>query len=260
MSGIGAQLTAARESRGLTIAEAAARLHIRPMYVAALEREEWLLVGEPVYARGFLKNYARLLNVDADAALHEIDSAYAALSADTPAAFERYDGGAFAASGRRQGRWFSWLLATMTAIAAVLVALVAWSMFGTVSANRKATPAAVSPAQSAATPPGSGPQLNGVSQHAPAALPPGVNLRLQLTQDAWLSVSVDGKRELYETLPAGTVKEFHGVRAITLRTGNAGGVTATVDGQELGKLGSVGQVEDRVFAVKPAPAATGTHE
>ncbi|HXN09519.1 MAG TPA: DUF4115 domain-containing protein, partial [Candidatus Acidoferrales bacterium] len=81
----------------------------------------------------------------------------------------------------------------------------------------------------------------------------GVNLRLQLTQASWLSVTVDGRRVVYETLPAGTVREFHGVREITLRAGNAGGVVAKIDGKDLGKLGQAGQVEDRVFAVKPLP-------
>jgi hypothetical protein len=89
----------------------------------------------------------------------------------------------------------------------------------------------------------------------------GVDLRLELTQSCWLSVSVDGKRVVYETLPAGTVKVFHGVREISLRAGNAGGVVATIDGQALGTLGGQGQVKDRVFAVKTPPIGQpGLHE
>ena len=88
-----------------------------------------------------------------------------------------------------------------------------------------------------------------------------MNLQLQLTQDSWLSVTVDGKRVVYETLPAGTVRDFHGVREITLRAGNAGGVNATIDGRPLGTLGQHGQVEERVFAAGKSPtSSTGPRE
>ncbi len=89
----------------------------------------------------------------------------------------------------------------------------------------------------------------------------GVNLRLQLTQPSWLSVTVDGKRVVYETLPAGTVRDFHGAREITLRAGNAGGVVANIDGKDLGALGQAGQVEDRRFAAtKQADQLKALHE
>ena len=89
----------------------------------------------------------------------------------------------------------------------------------------------------------------------------GVDLRLQLTQSCWLSITVDGKRVVYQTLPAGTVREFHGVHEIALRAGNAGGVIATIDGQPLGTLGDPGQVRDKVFAVRtPVAGQDASHE
>jgi hypothetical protein len=101
----------------------------------------------------------------------------------------------------------------------------------------------------------------GIDREDRSAQKQGVDLRLQLTQACWLSVMVDGKRVIYETLPAGTVKEFHGVREISLRAGNAGGVIATIDGQPIGTLGTPGQVQDRIFAVKTPPfGQTGPHE
>jgi hypothetical protein len=50
------------------------------------------------------------------------------------------------------------------------------------------------------------------------------------------------------TFPAGTVKEFHGKRAV-LRIGNAGGVEVSVDGKTIGKLGAAGDVIERSFAL-----------
>jgi len=81
MPGIGQQLTAAREARGMTADDVAKRLRIRAMFVNALEREDWPAVGEPVYARGFLKNYAKLVGLDAEAVAAALDSAYLELAA-----------------------------------------------------------------------------------------------------------------------------------------------------------------------------------
>src|ERR1700681_5061805 len=51
----------------------------------------------------------------------------------------------------------------------------------------------------------------------------GVDLRLETTQACWLSVTVDGKRVVYDTLPKGAVREFHAAREINLRAGTPGG-------------------------------------
>src|SRR5579863_1335021 len=66
MSGIGQRLIDAREARGLTAADVAKKLCIRTMFVDALEHEDWQAIGDPIYARGFLKNYARLVGLDVD--------------------------------------------------------------------------------------------------------------------------------------------------------------------------------------------------
>lgn len=48
--------------------------------------------------------------------------------------------------------------------------------------------------------------------------------------------------------PAGTDRFFNGHVAV-LRIGNAGGVTVTVDGKSLGKLGGSGVVVERTFTL-----------
>jgi cytoskeleton protein RodZ len=66
-TGVGAQLRAARERRGLTLDEVAAATHIRARYLEALEREDWAALPPKIYAVGFLKLYARQLGLDGDA-------------------------------------------------------------------------------------------------------------------------------------------------------------------------------------------------
>jgi cytoskeletal protein RodZ len=260
MGYVGEQLSTARRKLGLTTSQVAEHLRMRKMFVEALEREEWATIGEFVYVRGFLKNYAKLLGLDAPALVEQFSAEYAPEVAAPRASFESLAGSGLSTvrtDGQPASRvWFPWVLGSLTAIAAVLVIMVGISLFGALfSANAhqndttQTTPQTNS-AQLLQAPSGSAAQetSSDVAGHDS-----GVNLRLQLTQASWLSVTVDGRRVVYETLPAGTVRDFHGIREITLRAGNAGGVVAKIDGKDLGKLGQAGQVEDRIFAVKPPP-------
>lgn len=63
----GAALREARLRRGLTVAEVAADIRINSAYLEAMEVERWELLPAPVYARGFLRSYARYLRFDEEA-------------------------------------------------------------------------------------------------------------------------------------------------------------------------------------------------
>jgi cytoskeleton protein RodZ len=259
---IGQHLERARIALGLSTAHVAERLRIRAMFVDALEREEWATIGDFVYVRGFLKNYAKLVGLDPAPLVAQLTAEYAPEVAAPRPALESLAGSGMSTvriTDEATRRWFPWVLGSLTAIAAVLVLMVGFSLWQNVSASRQ--PALDIAAQGTLPVPAQ-PSAAQLAQPAPALTDTGddgqnqnegVNLRLQLTQPSWLSVAVDGKRVVYETLPAGTVREFHGVREITLRAGNAGGVVAKIDGKDLGALGEAGQVQDRVFAVKPSP-------
>src|SRR4051812_48166334 len=64
-AGVGARLRAAREAAGMTIDNAAQQLKLHPRQVQALEDEQFGLLPGRTFARGFVRNYARLLNLDA---------------------------------------------------------------------------------------------------------------------------------------------------------------------------------------------------
>ncbi|HEX9098502.1 MAG TPA: helix-turn-helix domain-containing protein [Candidatus Dormibacteraeota bacterium] len=70
----GAFLAAKRGERGLTLEQAASATHIRPEFLSALEADEPELLPAPVYARGYLRTYARYLGLDEEslvARLHQ---------------------------------------------------------------------------------------------------------------------------------------------------------------------------------------------
>jgi cytoskeleton protein RodZ len=65
--GIGQRLRKAREEAGMSLAEASAKLKMQTHIVEALEREDWAKLGAPVFVRGQLRSYAKLLGLPADA-------------------------------------------------------------------------------------------------------------------------------------------------------------------------------------------------
>lgn len=62
--GVGETLRAAREARGWSTADAGTRLRLMARQIDAMESENFASLGQPVFARGFVRNYAKLLDLD----------------------------------------------------------------------------------------------------------------------------------------------------------------------------------------------------
>jgi cytoskeleton protein RodZ len=69
---IGAFLAAKRGERGLTLQQAASATQIRLEHLSALEADEPELIPAPVYARGYLRSYARYLGLDAESLVSKL--------------------------------------------------------------------------------------------------------------------------------------------------------------------------------------------
>ena len=63
-AGAGAALRQAREAAGMSIEQAASQLRMTVRAVSNLEAEDWSSLGAPVFVRGQLRSYARLLGID----------------------------------------------------------------------------------------------------------------------------------------------------------------------------------------------------
>ncbi len=63
MSELGDRLRAARESQGISLAQAAAETRILQRYLVALEEGDYKYLPGDVYARGFIRNYALYLKI-----------------------------------------------------------------------------------------------------------------------------------------------------------------------------------------------------
>ena len=64
MDELGLILQEARENKGLTIEEVQEETRINTTYISALENGEYDVLPSPVHVRGFLRNYARFLDLD----------------------------------------------------------------------------------------------------------------------------------------------------------------------------------------------------
>ncbi len=76
--GIGERLRQARIRTGLTPSEVGSQLKMPTYAIEALEREDWARIGAPVFIRGQLRSYARLLGLPADAIVESLSMPAAA--------------------------------------------------------------------------------------------------------------------------------------------------------------------------------------
>ncbi len=72
---LGDALRAMRETRGLSLSEVSARIKYSAVQLGHLEACDWSRLPEGVPLRGLVRNYARFLETDVDAALKLLDDA-----------------------------------------------------------------------------------------------------------------------------------------------------------------------------------------
>jgi cytoskeletal protein RodZ len=242
MPALGQRFRAAREARGLSLAEVAEQVRIRAVYLAAIEEESWNSIGAPVYVRGFLRTYARFLGLDAE----EVVAAFN-LGDEGGGAIVASQGWVVDAEGRRRRRGLalSPLIWLASLVAVVLIAFVVYNELTLQKPAPGGTPPSIalatlspSPAESAS--PGVTPSPTG----SPLGTPTMHALTLRLSGVCWLRVVVDGGASIEGTFPAGTTKTLYGKSAI-VRVGNAAAVDLVVDGRDLGKMGGPGSVVER---------------
>ena len=76
-------------------------------------------------------------------------------------------------------------------------------------------------------------------------------LELVTSQRAWMRIMVDGEVAEEGTFEANASRVYEAADSITVRTGNGGGVTLILNGEDLGVMGNIGQVVERTWVVNP---------
>jgi len=115
---LGATLRSAREASGLSLHKAAQGMHVSDDIIEALEHDDFASLGAPIFVRGHLRNYARLLGLPEDevlAAEHTADKLA------PPQLIPLQPGG-----GHVFGRRFAMPVFSIIVIALLLVLSVVW--------------------------------------------------------------------------------------------------------------------------------------
>ena len=239
MPALGEPFRAAREARGLTLSDVSEQLRIRAVYLAAIEEENWSAIGAAVYARGFLRTYARFLGLDPEESVAAFNLSSGTAAPASAAAAPTDPGTPRPIPSPRAG-----LSPVIWIASAIAIALVAYVVYNAVTLRQTAVSTSPTATASIAS-------SSPLPSNSPTALP-GVagakTLQLHFLAASWLRVSVDGGASIEGTFPAGTVKTFTGNVAV-VRVGNAAGVEAFVNGKPVGALGKAGDVVDRTFTL-----------
>lgn len=245
--GIGRTLREAREEQGRTLAEAARDTRVRADYLEALEEENFGTFGGDVYAKGFLSTYARYLKIDPGPLLERYRRYAQHDDYDTAALAS----GPVAALAGTPPAWVAW------AIVAVLVvggAVAIVNVFGG-RAPDPATEQTAPPQPAASRTETEEPTAEPTETASPSPTYEGVNLILAFEERSWISVSVDGETVRETTVEAGEALTFEGREEIQVRFGNAGGVRAELNGEDLGSQGGRGEVVTVTFTPDGATTA-----
>ncbi len=123
-TGLGVRLRQAREKLGLTTKDVAAQMHLYPRHIEAIEREDFASVAAPVFVRGYLRSYARLLNLPPD----PIVQYYEGLSETNPPPLKAFVIGdaAPASEADRSVRWIGYVVV----LGSLILAAVWWMTEG----------------------------------------------------------------------------------------------------------------------------------
>src|SRR5687768_4474258 len=76
MTGVGQELAAAREARGLALADVAQSLKFAPRQLEALEQERFDALPGATFAKGMVRSYARLLKLDPEPLLERVSGRF----------------------------------------------------------------------------------------------------------------------------------------------------------------------------------------
>ena len=108
----GAMLRAARDAAGLSIDALSQQLKLSPRQVKALEDGDYASLPGRTFVRGFVRNYARAVNIDPEAVLAAIPGAVEAPALDRSAIghAHRPIGELPTSSRARSGSWARWLI------------------------------------------------------------------------------------------------------------------------------------------------------
>lgn len=241
MGTIGERLQHARKRAGLSVADLSARTKIRATQLEAIEREDFARLPPGLLTRGFLRAYAREVDLDPDSVVRQFQAEFepdaprtAVATLDAAAGQTR----AHASDRRRTSRPPAVSGAVAAAVAGVLF-LAFHAGFRTSETNGEASPAsigtigAIDPFAadgSDAGPTAAAPVDAVVASTVEASRDDVLTVEIAAAGMVWVEVTADGTQLLYQLLQPGERAAIAVHEELTLRVGDAGAFRYSING------------------------------
>jgi cytoskeleton protein RodZ len=256
MSSVGETLRGERLRKNLSLEQIARETKINSHLLDAIEKNQFDRLPRGVFAKSFVRQYARFLGLDEEELAAEVQKAmqsgtelpgFAVVQAEP--AFKvpkvtRWDG-----AGARQNSSALPSLAMLVVVMLVCSGIYAWWQRSRHPGQAPMAHPVVKTATlaSAPKPVTPLPQTDAAPPPPAAPLPEDLNpqaLHASLTADepTWVRAWADGKEVMTTILEPNLTKTVDAVGEIRLRTGNAGALQITLNGKPVGAAGPKGQI------------------
>ena len=267
LASFGEELRREREIRGISLKEIADATKISKRFLEAIERNDHKTLPAPVFTRGFVREYARYLGLNAEEMVNRYNFAAAGddriektphlerLANVPPPPRKKGIPSPYARVDRN-----IWI----TLIIVILLVGAGWFVLRYrrqhADAETAAAPARTPARRNAVTPPPqpAAPTATTTSTAAPEA--DVLRLTIDAVGSSWVVLDADGRNVINDELRRGFKQTFEAKEQFRFRTiGNAGGLSLTLNDHPVPPLGAEGQVlHDRIFDRQTLAGATTT--
>jgi cytoskeleton protein RodZ len=235
---LGTTLRAARERKGLSLEELAARTKIPGKILRAIESNDFSKIPPGLFARSFIRTYALAVGVDPTASVAEFRAVTEPALVAAPAESAR---SRILPSDDEPG-----LLGSPSLQWSVVV-IVAAVLFSIVLINRNPAALSAVPPESQAKPSvvvplpdnPTGPDTTGVTPNTqtPAGIENGIQVEMRADRLCWIRAVVDGEEAFARLLHRGETATVRGKREVVLRVGDPKALSYWINGQPGESLG-----------------------
>jgi cytoskeletal protein RodZ len=278
--GIGRLLEHKRKEQGLSLEEVEQATKIRKRYLMGLEHDDYAVLPDAVYARGFLKTYANYLGLDGEAFARELKSTRKPrrergidYNSRPETDFDQPLMSASGLAGTRKRKVSTSAIVTLLVALLVLATVIGALYFvGRGVQASKDDPPAAPPRQEQqnvadkeraaengrATEDDGGVEENAddKEEHAGAGqsvLPDTLQVAIDVKErPSWILIRADGTTAYEQIAQPGFSQTFEAERELYIKSGDAGAVKVEINGQDVGELGPPYEIVARNYTLKNA--------
>lgn len=247
---VGQVLREAREAQNITLEDVALRLRLMHRQVEAIETDDFGSLGQPVFARGFVRNYARLMGLQPETLLARMEGAPPEPTPVTHAEPPM-------PSSWLTSPWLILLMLGLLVVVAVPISLYLW-LNSDAGEPQQTAPAVVEPRPVTAPAPAEPVPVDAPAEvptqpavpvapeagatapgeagapTAPTSLETGSVVHLEFGDESWVEVKDASGRMLHRQLnPAGSSADIRGQPPFDVLIGNAAQTRMTYNGRPI---------------------------